>query len=53
MEGLILGFIGGMFVTYAFLYPETVKMVLGKVKTRLKKIVVRTKKTIDTDIDIV
>lgn len=38
MNVLILGFIVGALVTYTFLYPETVKMVLGKVVEQVKKL---------------
>ena len=38
MQGLILGFIIGALVTYTFIYPETVKMVLGKVVEQVKKL---------------
>jgi hypothetical protein len=37
MEGLIVGLVIGMFITYSFIYPETVKMFLGKVVKQIKK----------------
>jgi hypothetical protein len=38
MHGFIVGLFGGMLITYAFLHPETVKMLYGKLVVQVKKL---------------
>lgn len=37
MSGFLAGLIGGMLITYAWIYPDTIKMVCTKLVAQIKK----------------
>ena len=41
MGGFLTGFIGGMLITYAWIYPDTVKMATQKIVAQVKKLLGR------------